>query len=471
MEEYIKLLLEQVRFQKAHKTIAEEIRSHIEDQIEANLSEGMDRDTAEKQAVEDMGDPVEAGIALDKVHRPKFAWGMVLATIGAGLIGAVIQFFLAGDTTMQNFAQQMGYATADSLDGYSFLLSTVVGIFIMLSLYLLDYTTISKYSSVVAGTFITFFLITYLPLKLYWFFTTAGTGMDLGYDDYPKFFILLGEIRLRLRLNSVMMLLVPLYAGIIYKYRGQGYKALFKATSWILLPYVFSFCNGALVVYYAVIAGSMLVQLTIAIKKDWIKVRKVPVFITMWSVFVLPLILCLRAGFKQSINISMHLTWNRAMKNLVDSMYLFGGGMYKGWGDVHIPASSFVPDPKCSFILTYVSTTWGVAAGIAVIVILIGLIVCGFVAMSRCKNQLGFVMGMGCIMWIAANVMINTFGAFGMLPFSSAYSTFLPFVSSSSAMSNYSYVALGILLSIYKYKDAYPKHVDISTRNGVKDME
>ena len=146
MEEYIKLLLEQVRFQKAHKTIADEIRAHIEDQIEANISEGMDRDTAEKQAVEDMGDPVEVGISLDRVHKPKLAWGMVLATIGVGLIGAVIQFFIAGDTTMQNFSQQMGYISADSLDGYSFLLSTVVGIFIMLSLYLLDYTTISKYS-------------------------------------------------------------------------------------------------------------------------------------------------------------------------------------------------------------------------------------------------------------------------------------------------------------------------------------
>ena len=471
MEEYIKLLLEQVRFQKAHKKIADEIRAHIEDQIEANISEGMDRDTAEKQAVEDMGDPVEAGISLDRVHRPKLAWGMVLATIGVGLIGAVIQFFIAGDTTMQNFSQQMGYISADSLDGYSFLLSTVVGIFIMLSLYLLDYTTISKYSSAVAGAFITIFLITYLPLKLYWLINTAGTGMDLGYDDYPKLFLLLGEFRLRLRLNAVMMLLVPLYAGIIYKYRGQSYKALFKALSWILIPYLFSFCEGAFVVYYAAIAGSMLIQLSIAIKKEWIKVRKTPVFITMWSVFALPMILCIRAGFAQSTNISLHMTWNRSMKNLIDSMYLFGGGMYKGWGDVHIPASSFVPDPKCSFVLTYVSTTWGVAAGIAVFITVIGLIVCGLVAVSKCKNQLGFVMGMGCIMWIAANAMINIFGAFGMLPFNCAYSTFLPFVSSSSAMSNYSYVALGILLSIYKYKDAYPKHVDIRIRNKVRDME
>ncbi|SKB84458.1 hypothetical protein SAMN06296386_106163 [Lachnospiraceae bacterium] len=79
MDEYIKKLLEQVRFQKAHKAIQDEIKAHIEEQIEANIADGMDRETAEKQAVRDMGDPVEAGISLDAVHRPQMAWGIVLA--------------------------------------------------------------------------------------------------------------------------------------------------------------------------------------------------------------------------------------------------------------------------------------------------------------------------------------------------------------------------------------------------------
>ena len=334
MEEYIKLLLEQVRFQKAHKTIAEEIRSHIEDQIEANLSEGMDRDTAEKQAVEDMGDPVEAGIALDKVHRPKLAWGVVLAAIGVGLIGTMIQFFLANDTTMQYFSVQMTSRSVNPLNGYTFLARTVVGIGIMLSVYLLDYTVISKYSNVIATVFVMFFLITYLPLKLYWFVKTAGTGVDLGYYEYPKLLRFLGEIGYLLRSNMGMLLLVPLYAGIIYKYRGQSYKALFKALSWMILPFIFSFSRG---VYYAAILGSMLLQLSIAIKKEWIKVRKTPVLICMWLAYVLLIILNIRAGIAESGDESLYMSWNRSIKYIIDSMYLFGGGMYKGWGNVHIP--------------------------------------------------------------------------------------------------------------------------------------
>ena len=97
MEEYIRKLLEQIRFEKAHKAIGDEIRSHIEDQIEYNISDGMDKDTAEKKAVEDMGDPVEAGISLDRVHRPQIAWGVVVVAILVGIIGAAIRILVIKD--------------------------------------------------------------------------------------------------------------------------------------------------------------------------------------------------------------------------------------------------------------------------------------------------------------------------------------------------------------------------------------
>ena len=67
MEEYLKKVLEQIRCKKAQGEIREELRAHIEDQKEANLAAGMSAEEAEREAVADMGDPVETGIALDKV--------------------------------------------------------------------------------------------------------------------------------------------------------------------------------------------------------------------------------------------------------------------------------------------------------------------------------------------------------------------------------------------------------------------
>ena len=70
MEAYLEKLLSQIRCKKARPFISEEIKRHIEDQIAENLTEGMDAKTAEEKAVEDMGDPVQVGISLDKIHKP-----------------------------------------------------------------------------------------------------------------------------------------------------------------------------------------------------------------------------------------------------------------------------------------------------------------------------------------------------------------------------------------------------------------
>ena len=59
MDEYLKTLLEQIRCKKARPYVKKELQDHIEDQIEANMQAGMDREQAEREAVRDMGDPVE----------------------------------------------------------------------------------------------------------------------------------------------------------------------------------------------------------------------------------------------------------------------------------------------------------------------------------------------------------------------------------------------------------------------------
>ena len=51
MDEYLKIVLEQIRCKKARPYIRQELQDHIEDQIEANVSAGLNRTDAEKEAV------------------------------------------------------------------------------------------------------------------------------------------------------------------------------------------------------------------------------------------------------------------------------------------------------------------------------------------------------------------------------------------------------------------------------------
>ncbi|MBO4592315.1 MAG: FtsW/RodA/SpoVE family cell cycle protein, partial [Eubacterium sp.] len=125
MEEYIKKLLEQVRFRKAHKGIEDEIRAHIEDQIDDNIAAGMDSEATEKAAVIDMGDPVEVGISMDRIHRPQIAWSMFLGAVIIGIIGSIIHLLIISNSTI---GSNTGLVPGSS----SFIFYTVLGILAML---------------------------------------------------------------------------------------------------------------------------------------------------------------------------------------------------------------------------------------------------------------------------------------------------------------------------------------------------
>lgn len=151
MEAYLEKLLSQIRCKKARPYISDEIRSHIESQIEDNLSSGMEYAEAEKRAVEDMGDPIEVGISLDKIHKPKIAWKL-LAIVGIlSLLGILVQQSIFYKTIHSDLESYLQETYRGSMVG--FVSSIIFGFIIMCGIYFIDYTVIAKYSKIV-GLFI-----------------------------------------------------------------------------------------------------------------------------------------------------------------------------------------------------------------------------------------------------------------------------------------------------------------------------
>ena len=436
MDEYIKKLLEQVRFQKAHKAIHDEIKAHIEEQIEANIADGMDRETAEKQAVRDMGDPVEAGISLDAVHRPQMAWGIVMAAVIVGVIGSVIHMFIMQDAVTRGKAVFVS-------NGRGFILFTVLGIIAMMLVYLLDYTVIARYSKIIA-----------IPLFLALFFA----GDELG--------IIAVVGHTAISSSSLMLLLIPFYGGILYSFRGGKSGALIKSLLWIIIP-------GYLVFWYhhkivgIVFVVSMLVQLTIAIVKGWIKVPKMPVIAAIWTAFTLLPCALIWLMYYFMIFAQYQIDRINFMLDIDSEAYYFGRtirGIFKSiglFGSDKAEIIGVIPNPDNHYILTYIVGTWGIMAGLVVISAVGGLIIYGFTVSSKSKNQLGLVMGSGCMTALAVNAAFNICEGFAILPF---FSSFLPFISSGGSNLIVSYVFLGMIMSIYKYKNIYPEHIEIKKK-------
>lgn len=88
---YLKTVMEQIRWKRARSVVARELEQHLTDQRDAFVKAGKPEDEAEQLAVEDMGDPVEVGAALDAVHRPRPQWGLLGLTLVLALAGAVLR--------------------------------------------------------------------------------------------------------------------------------------------------------------------------------------------------------------------------------------------------------------------------------------------------------------------------------------------------------------------------------------------
>lgn len=72
-EEYLRCVTDQIRCKKACPGIEKELEDHITDQAEMYLKKGMTEEQALKKAIAEMGDPVQVGVELDRIHRPQMS--------------------------------------------------------------------------------------------------------------------------------------------------------------------------------------------------------------------------------------------------------------------------------------------------------------------------------------------------------------------------------------------------------------
>ncbi len=438
MEEYIRKLLEQVRFKAAHKGIEDEIRSHIEDQIEDNLRSGMDKDSAKEAAIKDMGDPVEVGISMDKVHRPKVAWGVVIFAMIIGLCSILVHEFILKDPSAGNIDGSLA-------GSYIFYTKVLIGFGAMMLIYLVDYTVIAKYSRAIAVIMIAVIM-----------FSKFSETVN-GYVRYLS----IGPVNFLI--TSFILLYVPVYGGILYKYRGGGAGAFIKALLWMIFPVMFFKTPSLMTMLVLVITLSL--QLSLAIAKGWYKVPRVPVLAGIWSIIILgPVAFVVTLFITGSIS-DYQIARLRAFI-YTDNEQGYVTGMVRSLavvnllGDTGKDVFGTLPGPNDEFLLLYLANKFGFIIVALLVIAVVTVVIMGILASTRCKNQLGLVMGIGCMNVLLANLIINVLENLGLLPYSSS---FMPFFSAGGSNVILAYIMLGIILSIYKYKEAYTEHVDVRT--------
>ncbi|MBQ6588088.1 MAG: FtsW/RodA/SpoVE family cell cycle protein [Butyrivibrio sp.] len=450
MEEYIKALLEQVRFKKAHKGIEDELRAHMEDQIEDNIAAGMDREAAEKAAVADMGDPVEAGISMDRVHRPRLAWNVVAIAVLIGIISSVIHELVAIDAGLADESTSV-------IGSHVFYAKVLLGLVAMIAVYIIDYTVIAKYAKIIALGMLGILILTKIGVL------GVRYNGQYVYIAIKPFYILA---------STFMLLYIPLYGAIIYKYRSGGVGAFLRALMWMIIPALFVLRWPRAMTAFAMIMA-MAVQLSIAVAKGWFKIPKKLTICSLWAtITVIPVgLIAVLYNFRLMSDYKMariRAIWDMDMDQSYVTKTARSFNDVNFVGDTGKKVLGYLPNTNSDFLLTYLANKYGALVVVMIVATVAAIIITGCIAAAKSKNQLGLVMGVGCMNVLLVYMLVNLFENMGAIPYTGS---FMPFFSAGGSNIVLAYIFLGIILSIYKYKDAYPQHIDIGIRIKLKDIE
>lgn len=136
MNDYLNTVGAQIRWKRARPALLRELEQHVTDQRDAFLEEGADGESAERMAVEEMGDPVTVGTELDRLHRPKPQWGLLAATLALALLGGFLRVWLTASAA----------ESYENVDPTRTALALALGSLCLLGAYLLDYTWLVRHA-------------------------------------------------------------------------------------------------------------------------------------------------------------------------------------------------------------------------------------------------------------------------------------------------------------------------------------
>ncbi|HIX64470.1 MAG TPA: FtsW/RodA/SpoVE family cell cycle protein [Candidatus Mediterraneibacter colneyensis] len=438
-EEYLKILTDQIRCRMARKEVEDEIRGHIEDQTRDFLSEGMERDEAEAAAVREMGNPVEVGNQMDRIHRPVMPWGMIALIVLLSIAGCALEYFLG-----QKIADvsEGGYTVGGFRYGER-MLYTAVGLLVMTGVCFADYTRIAlRARELMAALF----------AVILWGLFFHGVSVN---GSTRHIYLGMGVVTVNVLL--LLFLTVPLYAAILYRYRGEGWKAALKAVLWMIPgTAVAIFCNSTGMMFVLLI--TYLAVFGMAVYRGWYRVsRKTLLSVTVAAAVLLPVVMAVLYWFLgtdyQKERLMSFLQYEPQYVSYI-SVYvreLLANSRLIGQG-AGVPDIGSMPELS-EVMLSAVAGYYGILVALALLGFILFLLLRFLRTSLRQRNQLGMLMGFGCAFIFLAEALIYLLNNCGFI----CMENYCPFLTRSGTGTVMTYILFGLLLSICRYQNTAPE--------------
>ena len=411
MNEFIKRLTEQMRCVKAREGVAREVSDHILDQAAAFEETGMEHDQAVEMAVHEMGDPVEFGVSLDRIHRPQMNWKLILVTFVLTMAGLFVMYSIYGMSTI--VSRQCVFAAA--------------GMAVILAVNFIDYSVIGRFGS-----------LAYILLTALFFIC----GMTLR------------QVNGRIPALAVLVYLyVPVFAGILYRLRGGSYGAVGIGMALVFLTSCLAARFGSSVIIGLNIFLILLATLLLAVRKGMFRIRQRGAVFVIAVLGMLPVLVPARGlgfmegGFRKE-RILAFLHRRGYIYTAIDT--ILGSSHFVGKGNETFYALS---DYGSNLVLLRLMHEYGLIAGIVLLLLFVVFAVGVIKIVQSQKNQLGMLVSASCFLVFAANCLEGILVNLGLLPMTTVS---IPFVTFGGSVALVYSVLIGLILSVHRYEKVLP---------------
>lgn len=422
---YLDTAAAQVRWKRARPALTAELRTHLLDQYDACLGDGLDETAAAAEALRQTGDAVEIGTALDRAHRPRPQWGLLALTGVLAGMGLVLQFLIRNDTLYRG--REM-YSFAGQLTG------TLLGLACMLGLYFLDYTALGK-----------------RPWLCY--FSLLGVVCFCFYERVLPF--LLPVLYSLERYAFYLLFFAPVAYGLaIYQLRGKGTRGVFLALG-AMFPFLLAAALLGRLGQASILLLVGLVLLLLAIAKGWFGGKRSA---HLCCALLPPLGLVTYLVLRNQDWLSRHLALalhpeldplGAGFLPLTIQRYLQGAKLVGTGAPAEDPAFSSVLHAYAGtdLFLTWTIHKLGALAGVAVMLLLVALLLWGFLVCRRQQNMLGRLLGTAVLLVLSVQTALYLAANLGFVVVGSLS---LPLLSYGKAYQVVNLALLGLLFSVFR---------------------
>lgn len=445
MDKKVKAFLDEVciyiNCKAVHKDIREELFEHINELKKENVNHGYDEKEALDLAICAMGSTEEIGVRLNRQHKPRMEWSILLLTMAIAVIGAVVMY-----TSSQ-------FTSGETINFSTYVLIAAIGVGTMVTFYYYDYTKLKNLSAALYFSGILLLVATLL-------IGTSANGATRWISIGP-FSVVIPEVA------SLLFLIA--FVGFLEKYRGKGaiqiIKILFTCMISVFLIMLLPSLATAFVLFIVYAAGIIM-----AVIRNHFGGNKKMQFISLFAGGgVLASLLLYRVIANPYLLMRLNIFTEKSQgyqERMADHWLTlsnwFGKISYSGGS-----LNGTMPNITGEYILVNVIATFGWVAGVALIILIGAFIIRSFLTARQIKNNYGFYLSFSACMILSAQFLINILINFNLFPLTAVN---MPFVSYGGTGYIVNMAFVGIILSVWR-RDNLISHSDsVRLSNSKKEI-